>query len=80
MSSIALVAIVVGALVTVLTIAAVGAIVTQRVARALDEATTATERLTAASAAIGDQQRVTRRELDRLHTGLERLHTRREQR
>lgn len=80
MSNIALVAIVVGALATVLTIAAVGAIVTQRVTRALDDATTTAERLTAASAAIGDHQSVTRRELDRLQTSLDRLRDRREQR
>jgi type II secretory pathway component PulJ len=73
MSNLALVAIVVGALVTVLTIAALGAIVTQRVSRALDDATTAAARLTAASAAIGEHQGVTRRELDRLHTSLEGL-------
>lgn len=79
MSNIALVAVVVGALATVLAIAAVGAIVTQRVSRALDDATTAAERLTTASAAIGDQQSVTRRELDRLHTSLDRLRSSREQ-
>ncbi len=78
MSSIALVAIVVGALVTVLAIAAVTAIVTQRVGRAIDDATTAAERLTAASAAISDQQSVTRRELDRLHSSLQRLSSGRE--
>ena len=79
MSNIALVALVVGALATVLGIAAVGAIVTQRVTRALDDATTAAERLTTASAAIGDQQSVTRRELDRLHTSRDQLRRSREQ-
>jgi hypothetical protein len=80
MSNIALVAIVVGALATVLTIAAVGAIVTQRISRALHDATAAAERLTAASAVIDDQQRVTRRELDRLHTSLEGLRDSRDRR
>lgn len=80
MSNLALVAIVVGALATVLTIAAVGAIATQRVTRALDDATRAAERLTAASAAISDHQSVTRRELDRLHASLERLRDHRERR
>ncbi|MFO7779072.1 MAG: hypothetical protein R6V28_12020 [Nitriliruptoraceae bacterium] len=77
MSSIALVAIVIGALVTVLAVAAVATIVTQRVGRAIDDATTAAQRLTAASAAIGEQQRINRRELDRLHSSLEQVHRRR---
>lgn len=80
MSTIPLVAIVVGALATVLTIAAVGAIATQRVTRALHDATSAAERLTAASAAIGDHQIVTRRELERLQTSLDRLRDSREAR
>jgi hypothetical protein len=79
-SNLALVALVVGALLTVLTIAALGAIVSQRVARALREATTAAERLTAASAEIGEEQLVTRRELDRLGASLDRLKEQREQR
>jgi type II secretory pathway pseudopilin PulG len=80
MSNFALVAIVVGALATVLTIAAVGAIVTQRVSRALHDATAVAERLTAASAVISEQQGVTRRELDRLHTSLEGLRNGRDRR
>jgi len=79
-SNIALIAVVVGALVTVLTLAALSVIVTQRVARALQEATTATARLTAASARIGEEQLVTRSELDRLGSSLDRLHQHREQR
>ncbi len=80
MSNLALIAIVVGALLTVLTIAALGAIVSQRVARALQEATAATERLTAVSAEIGQEQLVTRRELDRLGASLEQLRIHRDQR
>ena len=80
MSDLALIAVVVGALVTVLTIAALGVIVSQRVTRALHEATTAAERLTAASAEIGEEQLVTRRELDRLGSSLERLKDHQERR
>ena len=80
MSNLALIAIVVGALLTVLTIAALGVIVGQRVSRALHEATTAAERLTAASAGIGEEQLVTRRELDRLGSSLDRLRQHGEQR
>ncbi|MFO7961297.1 MAG: hypothetical protein R6U94_10160 [Nitriliruptoraceae bacterium] len=80
MSSIALVAIVIGALITVLAIAAVATVVTQRVGRAIDDATTVAKRLTAASAAIGDQQIVTRGELDRLHASLEQLSSSRRRR
>lgn len=77
-SNVALIAIVVGALATVLTIAALGAIVTQRLARALEDATAATQRLTAISAAVGDEQVVTRHELDRLRASLERLQAQRD--
>lgn len=80
MSSIALVAIVIGALITVLAIAAVATVVTQRVGRAIDDATTVAKRLTAASAAISDQQIVTRGELDRLHASLEQLSSSRRRR
>lgn len=80
MSNVALIVVVVGALVTILTIAAVSVIVSQRVARALQEATTAAARLTAASAQIGQEQLVTRRELDRLGSSLDRLQQHREQR
>jgi len=79
-SNIALIAIVVGATVTVLTIAALGVIVSQRISRALHDATTAAERLTAASAEIGEEQLVTQRELDRLGSSLERLREHRDQR
>ena len=78
MSSVSLIAIVVGALVTVLAITALGAIVTQRVARALQDATDATQRLSAVSAAISQEQVVTRHELDRLRASLDQLHDHRE--
>ncbi|TVP71388.1 MAG: hypothetical protein EA340_04695 [Nitriliruptor sp.] len=80
MSNAALIAIVVGALLTVLTAAALGTIVNQRISRALREAATAARRLAAASAEIGEEQQITRRELDRLESSLERLRDHREQR
>lgn len=80
MSNVALIVVVVGALVTVLTIAALSVIVSQRIGRALREASTTAERLTAASAEIGEEQLVTRRELDRLGASLDRLQQHRERR
>ncbi len=71
MSNGAVIAIVLGALLTVLSIAAVTAIVVQRVSRAVAEATRATERLSAVAAEIGDHQAVTQRELDRLSASLD---------
>ncbi len=73
MSNGAVIAIVLGALLTVLTIAGVTAVVVQRVSRAVTEATRATERLTAVAAEIGDHQSVTRAELDRLSASVDAL-------
>ena len=80
MSNGAVIAIVLGALLTVLTIAGVTAIVVQRVSRAVTEATRATERLTAVAAQIGDHQAVTQAELDRLSASVDALRTDRERR
>ncbi len=80
MSNGAVIAIVLGALLTVLTIAGVTAIVVQRVSRAVTDATRATERLTAVAAEIGDHQAVTRAELDRLSASVDALRTEREPR
>ncbi len=73
MSTAAIVALVVAALLTVFLVVGVIAVVVQRVSRALAEATRATERLTAASAELSDRQHVTHRELDRLATAMDQL-------
>lgn len=73
MSTPAIVALVVGALVTVLLVVGVIAVVVQRVSGALSEATRATERLAAASAELSDRQHVTQRELDRLAAAVDQL-------
>ena len=78
MSTAATIAVVVGALVTVLVIAAVVMVTIQRVGRAVGEATRATERLTAATAQLSDHQAVTQRELDRLSSSVETLRTTRD--
>jgi len=72
-STAAIVALVVGALLTVFLVVGVIAVVVQRVSRALAEATRATERLTAASAELSDRQHVTGRELDRLAAAMDQL-------
>lgn len=78
MSNGAVIAIVLGALLTVLTIAGVTAIVVQRVSRAVTEATRATERLTTVAARISDHQAVTQRELDRLSASMDGLRAQRD--
>ena len=80
MSNGAVIAIVLGALLTVLTIAGVTAIVVQRVSRAVTDATRATERLTEVAARIGDHQAVTQAELDRLSVSVDALRADRERR
>lgn len=80
MSNGAVIAIVVGALVTVLAITAVTALVVQRVSRAVADATRATEDLTTVAQQLGDHQAVTRRELDRLSASVDGLRSDREQR
>lgn len=73
MSNPAAIALVVAAVGTVLWLVALAAITVQRAGRAIEEATTATTRLTEASAAIAEHQVVTQRELDHLGDGMERL-------
>jgi hypothetical protein len=72
-SNAAAIALVVGAVGTVLWLVALTAVTVQRAGRAIEEATTASARLTEASAAIAEHQVVTQRELDRLGDGMERL-------
>ncbi len=73
MSNAAAIALVVGAVGTVLWLVALAAVTVQRAGRAIEEATRATERLGEASAAIAEHQVVTGRELDGLSDRLERL-------
>lgn len=80
MSNAAVIALVLGALLTVVTITVVVSIAASRIGRAIADATRATEKLTSASAALSDHQQVTQRELDRLSRSVDTLRSSREHR
>lgn len=69
----AVIAMVVGALVTVLGLAALTARIIQRASRALREATAATHRVATLADELAAHQAVTARELDHLDDALQRL-------